>query len=99
MHVQPHVEEFFWVLSGEATARIDDPSLREGPGGFVFVPRGAAHGFGVPGPAEARIPTAATPPGPEKYFEGFARATSRDPMTIAALRVKHHLKDLGRPVL
>ena len=99
MHKHPRIEEFFYVISGDVIVKIGERSARVGAGGFAFVPRGAAHGFAVPGPEGARVLTVTTPPGHEKYFEEFATLASRDAGSIATLRAKHHIEDLGRSVL
>lgn len=42
-HAHPETDEFFLVLSGELTIRMDDGDVTLGPGDTYVVPRGRAH--------------------------------------------------------
>jgi mannose-6-phosphate isomerase-like protein (cupin superfamily) len=42
-HAHPETDEFFLVLSGELTIRMDDGNVTLGPGDTYVVPRGRAH--------------------------------------------------------
>ncbi|CAN5144650.1 cupin domain-containing protein [soil metagenome] len=42
-HSHPETDEFFLVLRGELTIRLDDGDVRLGPGQVYVVPRGIPH--------------------------------------------------------
>ncbi|MCU1613888.1 MAG: Cupin 2 conserved barrel domain protein [Frankiales bacterium] len=42
-HSHPETDEFFLVLSGRLTIRMDDGDVELGPGQFHVVPRGTPH--------------------------------------------------------
>jgi mannose-6-phosphate isomerase-like protein (cupin superfamily) len=42
-HSHPQTDEFFLVLSGELTIRLDDGAVRLGPGDIYVVPKGTHH--------------------------------------------------------
>jgi quercetin dioxygenase-like cupin family protein len=54
MHVHHGNEEAFYILAGEVEFTLDGQTTRLTAGGFVLVPRGAAHTFVNAGPASAR---------------------------------------------
>ena len=92
-HYHTQIEEFFYVLEGEVNLRSGDRTVRGGPGTFVFVPAGAVHSYGNPGPGAARVLLVTSPPGFEKYFDEMAELIASggrpDPEAIAKLRAKH----------
>ena len=92
-HYHTRLEEFFYVLEGEVNLRSGDRRIRGGPGTFVFVPKGAAHSYGNPGPGPTRVLLVTSPPGFEKYFDELAELVKSggrpDPEAIAKLRAKH----------
>src|SRR5712691_3319310 len=98
-HYHTKMEEIFYVLEGELNLRAGDRVVRGGPGTFVFVPIGAAHSFGNPGPSTARMLLVTAPPGFERYFEEVAELLAKegppDPEAIAALRRKHDTIELS----
>jgi quercetin dioxygenase-like cupin family protein len=66
LHRHPGGDEAFYVLDGEYEVRCRDQVFTGTAGSFVFVPRGAAHGYTV-GPAGGRV-LVITPAGLERYF-------------------------------
>jgi quercetin dioxygenase-like cupin family protein len=104
-HVHRGEDESFLVLEGEVTfvhgAPGEEEALRAGPGAFVFLPRGVAHGFRAEGPAPARVLVLITPGG----FEGFVATLSQpagappsgppDPGPLAALAAQYDVEILG----
>lgn len=52
-HSHAKGDEAFYVLSGEVVFFHEGEKVVLGPGGFLFVPGGAAHGFRVAGSAPA----------------------------------------------
>ena len=94
-HYHTRIEEFFFVLEGELNLRVGARVVRAGPGTFMFVPIGAVHSYGNPGPNAARVLFLTSPPGFERYFveisELLAKGGRPDPEAIAALRRKHDI--------
>jgi len=87
-HVHRSYDEAFYVLDG-SIAFLCDGTTRDCPtGSFVFVPRGAAHGFSNPAPTPARI-LVITSPGAirlvESIYEELERGGQPDPTAMAAL--------------
>jgi mannose-6-phosphate isomerase-like protein (cupin superfamily) len=79
MHVHEREDELFYVLEGRLTLDTAQGEIEAGPGAFVHLPRGVAHGFRNPGPAAARMLVVTTPGGDlEGVFRGLD-AAARDP--------------------
>jgi quercetin dioxygenase-like cupin family protein len=70
LHRHPGGDEAFYVLEGEYEIRCGDDAFVGAPGYFVFVPRGAPHGYTV-GPHGGRV-LVITPAGLERYFAEVA---------------------------
>lgn len=68
LHVHRVTDEAFWVLEGELEILGSDHSFVAGAGSFVFIPKGAAHGFRNVGTGTARFVGLALPGGLEGYF-------------------------------
>ena len=73
LHVHHETDEAFWVLEGEFEFFGSDHSFVTGPGSFVFIPKGAAHGFKNVGPGTAKFIGLALPGGLEGYFREVGR--------------------------
>ncbi|WP_433254519.1 quercetin 2,3-dioxygenase [Streptosporangium sp. CA-135522] len=93
LHRHLEEDELFYLLSGTARFHCDGETFPAGPGDFVFLPVGLAHGF-VAGPDEPlRLLQITTPSG----FERFAAAVGEparerrlpDPAPIAAALLGH----------
>jgi quercetin dioxygenase-like cupin family protein len=54
-HIHQDEDESFFVIDGEVSVFVAGQSLRLGPGGFAFGPRGVPHGFRVEGDRPARV--------------------------------------------
>jgi mannose-6-phosphate isomerase-like protein (cupin superfamily) len=61
-HVHRGYDEAWFIIEGMVEFLLDGQRERQGAGGFVFVPRGVAHSFANPGPAEARMLVIASGP-------------------------------------
>jgi len=100
-HYHTKMEEFFYVLEGEAELRCGDRSVRGGPGTLVFVPRGATHSYSNPGTSRTRLLLVTSPPGFEKYFEEmaglFADGRRPGPEMIAELRARYDTVQVEAP--
>jgi quercetin dioxygenase-like cupin family protein len=93
-HVHSKIEEIFYVVDGEFNLRCADWTGRVGPGGFLRVPPGSAHGFGNPGGAPATLLLIISPAGVhEEYFRELAVILANpgppDTAAIADLRRRY----------
>lgn len=93
-HVHSKLEELFYVLEGELAIRSGDWTGRAGPGSFVRVPPGTAHGFGNPGHAPATLLLIISPAGlHEDYFRELAAILAKpgapDTAAIGDLRRRY----------
>lgn len=87
LHVHDDEDELFYVLEGEITLDGGQGEVTAGPGAFVHLPRGVAHGFRNLGPAPARMIVVTTPGGAlEGVFRGLDGA-SRGPAPLAPAQV------------
>lgn len=69
-HVHRAYDEAFYVLDGPVTFAVDGASRDWPAASFVFVPRGAPHGFANPGSRTAKVLIVATP-GALQLVEGI----------------------------
>ena len=76
MHCRANDDETFLILEGNVKFSIQGRESVDGPGSFVFAPRGKEHTFMNPGPGPARMIITCTPSGLEKAFREIA-ATQR----------------------
>jgi quercetin dioxygenase-like cupin family protein len=100
-HYHTKMEEFFYVLEGEAELTSGDRKIRGGPGTFVFAPPGTSHSYGNPGAIPARLLLVTSPPGFEKYFEEMAALMANGarpaPEAIADLRARYDTIQIAAP--
>jgi quercetin dioxygenase-like cupin family protein len=54
-HLHRDEDESFFVIEGEVSVFVDGKTVRLGPGGFAFGPRGIPHGFRIEGDKPARL--------------------------------------------
>jgi quercetin dioxygenase-like cupin family protein len=80
LHRHPGGDEAFYVLDGEYEIRCGDEVFIGTAGSFVFVPRGAPHGYTV-GPAGGRV-LVVTPAGLERYFADVADRLANGPVSM-----------------
>jgi quercetin dioxygenase-like cupin family protein len=80
LHRHPGGDEAFYVLNGDYEIRCGDEVFIGTAGSFVFVPRGAAHGYTV-GPAGGRV-LVVTPAGLERYFADVADRLANGPVSM-----------------
>ncbi|HWA62437.1 MAG TPA: cupin domain-containing protein [Caulobacteraceae bacterium] len=90
--VPPHVheteDELFYVLAGELTLIAPEGELVAGPGTFVHLRAGVAHGFANRTDREARMLVITTGESLEGVFRGLDAAGSRgdlEPARIGAI--------------
>ncbi len=100
-HYHTSMEEFFYVLEGEAELGCGDQVVRGGPGTFVFVPKGAAHSYANRGTSPVRLLLVTSPPGFEKYFQEmaalFADGARPSAEAIAELRSRYDTVQIAAP--
>jgi mannose-6-phosphate isomerase-like protein (cupin superfamily) len=78
------VAEAWYVLDGEYRYYVDGRWLDVGPGGFVFVPAGVAHGLRCV--SAGRKLTLLVPGGPEGFFRDVHTALEAGELTPDSLR-------------
>ena len=71
-HLHRDEDESFFVIDGRVSVFVDGKTIRLGPGGFAFGPRGIAHGFRIDGDNPARVLLISNGPG----FAEFVREVS-----------------------
>jgi uncharacterized cupin superfamily protein len=105
-HIHHREDEPFYILRGELTFQCGDRTLVAGPGAFVFLPRGIAHGFQVTSDTPARILQFNFPAGVERFFVEAGESASADaqppagPPNVArmmSLAGKYGLDIMGPP--
>lgn len=92
-HVHEAYDEAFYVLDGSVTFAVDGTAREWLAGSFVFVPRGAAHGFANPGASTAKVLIVATPGAlqlVEEIYQLMDEHESFDIDQMMALYARHH---------
>lgn len=67
-HTHANEDEFWYVVEGEFEILQGDRTVRLGPGGYAYVPRGMLHRFENVGDQDARVLVGFTPAGMEGFF-------------------------------
>ncbi len=92
LHLHRAYDEAFYVIEGSVTFSLDGTARGCPAGSFVFVPRGATHGFDNPSPSGARI-LVITSPGAirlvENIYELLAAGGQPDFAAMASLYAGH----------
>lgn len=76
-HVHAHEDEYFYVLSGEASVLSEGEVVTLGPGGFAALTRDHLHAFWNAGEAEAVL-LMSTTDGFQAFFDAVAREARAD---------------------
>ena len=84
LHVHHDAAEAFYVLEGEYVMFLDDREFTCPAGSFIFIPRGARHGFKV-GDVPSRKLNFYFPAAMIGYFDDLAAALQRDDLDDDAL--------------
>ena len=99
LHTHVDAEEAFYVLAGEVEAWIDGATSSAGPGSFLVVPRGVAHGLRRLSDEPVRMLTLISPPGFEKVFEAVVEEGEatllEDPERLVALAARFGTEIVG----
>jgi len=80
IHRHPGGDEAFYVLEGQYEIRCGNDVFVGKGGSFVFVPRGAPHGYTV-GPQGGRV-LVVTPAGLDRYFAEVAERLALGPVPL-----------------
>ena len=96
LHVHSREDEFLYVLEGRLVVTVAHEERFVEAGGFVFMPRGAAHGWRNPDPFPARFLSMMVPGGGERYFLDLAAVLAAgapdNPETITPLMIHHGIR-------
>lgn len=71
-HRHPHNDQAYYVLQGVFTVKVEDKMYELPAGGYVFIPRGTAHGTGNVGSVPVKVLLIDGPAGFEHYFQARA---------------------------
>jgi len=99
IHVHHDSAEAFYVLEGEYVMYLEDREVVCPAGSFIFIPRGARHGFKV-GNVQSRKLNFYFPAAMIGYFDDLAAALQRDDMAddeLAAIARTHAMEVVGPP--
>ena len=99
IHVHHDCAEIFYVLAGEYVMFLEDSEVACPAGSFVFIPRGARHGFRV-GAVPSRKLNVYLPASMIGYFDDLAVALGREGVgedELAAIASEHRMEIVGPP--
>lgn len=99
IHVHQDCAEAFYVLAGEYIMNLEDQEFVCPAGSFVFIPKGARHGFRV-GSAPSRKLNFYFPASMIGYFDDLAAALRRDDVgddDLADIAATHAMVIVGPP--
>jgi mannose-6-phosphate isomerase-like protein (cupin superfamily) len=99
IHVHHDAAEAFYVLEGEYIMFLEDREVVCPAGSFIFIPRGARHGFRV-GDVPSRKLNFYFPAAMIGYFDDLAAALRRDDVgndELAAIAQAHSMEVVGPP--
>lgn len=100
VHRHLHHAESFFILDGTFRFVVDEAETVVGPGGFVFVPPNAAHGFVSEDGRGGRMIELFTPGDFDCYFEEIARiiGSGGSAADIAAAQARFGMEVVGPPL-
>lgn len=99
IHVHHDCAEAFYVLEGEYIMSLEDREVVCPAGSFIFVPRGARHGFRVGGVPSRKL-NFYFPASMVGYFDDLAAALEREGVTdddLSEIAAEHAMEIVGRP--
>lgn len=99
VHVHHDCAEAFYVLAGEYIMNLEGREVVCPAGSFIFIPRGARHGFRV-GDVPSRKLNFYFPASMVGYFDELAEALRRDGVDeseLAGIAVAHRMEIVGPP--
>ncbi len=95
LHIHRGEDEFFYVLNGTFDFQLGDRVSNASAGSFIFIRRRAVHTFKNVGSGPGVLMGGVTPAGFEGYFMEWKGA---DENSLNALRTKHNMEIVGRPL-
>jgi quercetin dioxygenase-like cupin family protein len=98
LHIHTQEDETAYVLAGEVRWKLGDESFSNGPGSFVFIPKGVPHTWQVIGEEEGRFLVTFTPAGMEGFFDRLADLAEFDPEAFRAAAAEHAMEVVGQPL-
>lgn len=99
IHIHKDAAEAFYVLEGEYVMSLNGNEVRCPAGSFIFIPRGAPHGFRV-GDVPSRKLNFYFPASMVGYFDDLAAALGRTDVTddeLASIARAHSMDIVGPP--
>jgi oxalate decarboxylase/phosphoglucose isomerase-like protein (cupin superfamily) len=101
--VHHSVDEALYVVSGRLVLQLGDEHAEASPGGFVWMPRGAAHAFANAGPAPVKVLALALPAGIEELFAEHAAYLATlsgppDARVMEEIGARHDTPTVGPPI-
>ncbi len=99
IHVHHDCAEIFYVLAGEYVMFLEDSEVACPVGSFVFIPRGARHGFRVGGVPSRKL-NVYLPASMIGYFDDLAVALGQEGVgedELAAIASEHGMEIVGPP--
>jgi len=101
-HRHPNNDQAYYVLEGVFTVKVEDKMYELPAGGYVFIPRGTAHGTGNVGSVPVRVLLIDGPAGFEHYFQARAdllkTTDPKDPtfkQKMMEIRKRYDVEELG----
>lgn len=84
LHYHTEADEFFYILAGRGTFRLNGKGIAIGPGDIIFVPAGQDHGFSVSPEQPLEMLVFLDRPGLAQDFRELhaLRAANPGPMTL-----------------
>lgn len=101
LHTHANDDESFFILEGNVKFSIDGKESVQGPGNFVFAPRGSLHTFCNLGPGRSRMLITCSPSGIETAFREAAKLEAAgllNPQTIGEVFAKVGITFKGPPL-
>ena len=101
-HRHPKNDQAYYVLEGVFTVKVEDKMYELPAGGYVFIPRGTAHGTGNVGALPVKVLLIDGPAGFEHYFQARAdllkTTDPKDPtfkQKMMEIRKRYEVEELG----
>src|SRR5687767_1227493 len=101
-HRNPNNDQAYYVLEGVFTVKVEDKMYELPAGGYVFIPRGTAHGTGNVGSVPVKVLLIDGPAGFEHYFRARAdllkTTDPKDPafkVKMSEIRMRFEVEELG----
>jgi quercetin dioxygenase-like cupin family protein len=93
-HRHPHSDQAYFVREGLFTVKVEDKIYELNPGGYVFIPRGTAHGHANFGSQPVKVLLTNAPAGFEQYLQ--ARADLSKTMNSSTPEFQRRMSDLRK---